>query len=243
MAHGTPDWGVTAGGVTVYQMNDLAEAVARLGSMVTFDRRGDIVWGDDFERSLNKWTTGATGTGASVALSTARARNGRYSVLLTGGSTGLGFAAIAHRQGFPVSSRMGVEFSFARTADFNRWDLPYSLYDGVNLAQFTLRYRLATPTLSLLDGDGVEQTIAADLTIRNATDQFNTVKLVVDVPNRRYQRVLFNNRAFDISAHSGQLSADATGPSLEVDIFLYPDAGQNDSMAVDDVILTQNEPA
>ena len=91
MAHGTPDWGVTAGAVTTYQVTDLGELAVRLGSPISHDRRGDVIWWDDFECTLNKWQTVANGAGSSVALSDARARNGRYSALLISGSAVVDF--------------------------------------------------------------------------------------------------------------------------------------------------------
>jgi len=55
VAHGTPDWGVTAGARTVYQMTDLGELAVRLGSIVTHDRRGDVIFLEDFEEGMGRW--------------------------------------------------------------------------------------------------------------------------------------------------------------------------------------------
>jgi len=63
MAHGTPDWGVTASKKTIYSLHDMGELAVRLGSIVSFDRRGDVIFSDSFQNGLGKVYASGVGAG------------------------------------------------------------------------------------------------------------------------------------------------------------------------------------
>ncbi|GAI06639.1 unnamed protein product, partial [marine sediment metagenome] len=44
MIHGHADYGAGAPGKTIYSMLDVGELAARLGSPVTSDRAGNVMW-------------------------------------------------------------------------------------------------------------------------------------------------------------------------------------------------------
>lgn len=243
MAHGTPDWGVTAGRVTVYQLTDLAEAVVRLGSLDTFDRRGDVLWADDFERSLNKWSPNAQGTGASVALSTARARNGRYSALLTAGSDGGLAAFITHVSPFPALSAFGMEFSFNLGSTIDLLDISVQLFDGTDRLNARIQWFDGSNDLWYQAVGGAFVSFATGVDLARTSTLFHTAKLVFNGVSRRYIRFILDNRTYDLSANALWALADATLPEASVVLSVVGRAGFNDTLYVDDVILTQNEPA
>lgn len=243
MAHGTPDWGVTAGAVTTFQLTDLGELAARLGSLDTFDRRGDLVWGDGFEFSLNKWEVTTDGLGAAVALSTARARNGRYSCLLTAGSDSARFAEIQHAHPVPVTSRLGFEGSFSLGSNLTTLDFTYHIYNGSTLRIWSIRYDDANDRLQYFNSAGVAVTIASALNLPIQQTNFHTLKLVVDYSTGEYVRLLLNNVTYDLSGIAGRSLASAVAAHQRVFVDLVGIVAQNNTVYVDDVILTQNEPA
>ena len=68
MAGETPDYGRLSAQATVFPVTDLGELAARLGSIVSHDRRGDVIWLDGFEDGLDKWQPTTSGSGAAVDL-------------------------------------------------------------------------------------------------------------------------------------------------------------------------------
>ena len=242
MAHGTPDWDVTAGAVTTYQLTDLGELAARLGSIVTFDRRGDLIWADDFERGLAKWDDFASGAGSSVALSTAAARNGRYSCLLTAGAAVDRYAQIQHFSPFFVLSRMGVEFSFRLPADIGHLRLTANMWDGVNNTRFSIKYDDAADTLYYEDSAGVYVSLATGLVLNTSATLFHTLKLVFDAATGMYVRAILNEDTYSLAGIAGPAAASATAPVFGVTIYLNGWALAASEAYVDDAILTQNEP-
>ncbi|GAI16225.1 unnamed protein product, partial [marine sediment metagenome] len=114
MTHGGPDWGTPGPLKTIYTLEDMAELVARLGSIVTFDRRGNIIWLDDFEGTLGKWGIETEGAGYSAQLSAEAARSGGFSAKLISPDDEEDRIGLKRWFPLPVESNIGFEFSWAR---------------------------------------------------------------------------------------------------------------------------------
>lgn len=242
MAHGTPDWGVTAGAVTVYQLTDMGELAVRLGSIVTHDRRGDVVWFDGFEDGLSKWSTATFGGGAAVDLSVVRARNGLLSARLVAGSDGAQEARLDKTVPFPAESPMGAEFSFELNQNIDRLELVFDIFDGVNVTQYFITWSDTNNNLLYQDANGDNQVIAASVDLSMVVDLFHTMKLVVDMENQVYARLILDQKQYSLANIAAWRDADTTSPALRVRINNFGRSGSNDVVRVDDVIITQNEP-
>ena len=242
MAHGTPDWGLTAGTVTTYQLTDLAELAARLGSIVTFDRRGEVVFFDAFEDGLHKWRTIASGAGATVALSVATARSGRVSADIIAGSNASRLGGIGHR--FPVlsPSRIGLEAQFSNEVAIETLDFALVFYDGATMTRFVIRWSDTDNELLYLNSAGVYTPFATGINLIRSFGFYPAIKFIIDSDTLKYVRVLFNVDAYALSGIAGQSSASALLPHIDASIELTGRSGFNDNVYVDDVILTQNEP-
>lgn len=243
MGHGTPDWGLTAGQVTVYQLTDMAELAVRLGSIVTHDRRGDVIWLDNFEDGLGKWDSSSSGAGAGVGLSSARARSGWLSALLTAGSDGSRYAEIYRGFNLPVLSRLGVEISFNVPVAFESLVLQLHVLDGSTRYRFEVTYDDANNRLDRLNDAGGLTTVASSVILAGWGKMFHTLKLVGDLTTGKYQRLILNDATYDLSDGAAFSSADAGAARLEMTLRVTGRSAQNDTVHIDDVIVTQNEPA
>lgn len=242
MTHGTPDWGVTSGAVTVYQLTDLAELAARLGSPVTFDRRGDVLYLEQFESGLSAWASGVHGTGATVDLSSARSRYGRYSARMVAGSDDTPYAQIYRYFPYPVLSRMGVELGINLATPFSYVEIRHDVFDGANWLQFRLRYHYGSWALQYQDGSGAWVTFATTRTLAGSLYQFSDMKLVSDPAAGEYVRCVVNSASYSLAGVGAYSTPLVAAPSRLLDIYLYGVEAENDVLYLDDVILTQNEP-
>jgi hypothetical protein len=243
MPHGTPDWGLTSATAVVYPVTDVGELAARLGSPVTHDRRGDVIWWDDFEWGLAKWITGAGGTGASVALSTATARNGRASVLLTAGSTAGNFARLERYNPYPVLSMFGEEVSVALGSPIEDFQVLLYLSDGQEMTQFAIRYNDANSRLEYTDSTGAWLPFATSKSLFRDLTLFHTLKMVIDGRTRQYVRAVVDDATYSLGGLGAYVSPNLSAPNLRLQLLLHGRVGFNDRVYVDDVILTQNEVA
>ncbi len=242
MAHGTPDWGITAGAVTTYQLTDLGELAARLGSPITHDRRGDVIWWDDFEWGLAKWGVSLGGTGAAGALGTTRARNGRQSAKLTAGSDGAHSVGLAHDQAVPLVSLLGAELSFSLDGGTHQVALAQQVKTATGKYFFAVWWIQSTGVLQYEDSAGALVTFATGVNLGGGSTLFHTMKAVVDPATGQYVRVIVNATAYSLAGIPARVQAGSFMPLEEVSVTHIGRALFNDVIWVDDVILTQNEP-
>ncbi len=242
MPHGHADFGLDTAKETIHAVTDLGELAARLRSINTYDRRGDVVWFDDFESSLNKWMDRSGDLGHAIAISNAHARNGAFSCIVTCGSNGNFEGILSTSKPPPVRSKIGVEVHFRPPVLFftsltvralvthadRRWDA-------------RIRYVHATGTLQYWDG-AAYQDIEAGVVARVGTLVFNPLKFVIDLDNDTYTRLMFALRNWDLSNYAVLAAAGAPATEIRIDITIVGAAGQNPATYTDDFILTQNEP-
>lgn len=242
MAHGTPDYGRTNAVRTTFQMMDLGELAVRLGSPISHDRRGDVIWWDDFECSGNKWNTIALGTGASVAVSTEAARNGANSMKVVGGSAGIPFATATHTLVQPVRGSLGVESSWAFMGEPESVSMFIEDLDGSGGHRYTVEFDAGTGLLLYIDAAGAKVPLQAGFNPQPTLRTFHTWKLVLDQLTHTYERIIVDGFAFPLPDIAADPFAIADPPSVGVGLTVTSRAGFNDLTYFDDVIFTQNEP-
>lgn len=242
MAHGTPDWGHVKQETTFALVDDLAELAARLGSIDVYDRRGNVLWMDDFNEGMEAWEGVTSGTGSSVAISTDFPKFPPNSIKLTAGSNILQLAYISYRMGFPVLKRISLEVSVAFFTRFDRFQIILIYWDGSG-------YKRGLINISDTDRKIYYETSgAADVELADLDDLmhirgcYHVFKLVVDFETDKYIRLLFNDVSYDLSAYSLNSSSSTIIPHLAPRLYFYGRSGENDYCQVDGVILKQGEP-
>ena len=239
----TPDWGVLSSQVTVFPMNDLGELAVRLGSIVTFDRRGDVIMLEDFEHGLNRWSLNVAGGASAIDLSTAWHRSGDFSCRLVAVTNGLTATQMLRALALPVLSRLGLEWSFNLPDVIGDLSLRLNLYDGINVTDFRVRWRDGDNDLQYWSSAGAWVTFATNVDLSTTNVAVHTAKLVVDGPNAQYSRFLLDNNVYSLANIAGRQTAAAALTRFDVIFELIADAGETRTAYLDDVIATQNEPA
>jgi hypothetical protein len=228
--------------VTVLGLQDMGELAVRLGSINTYDRKGDTIWMDDFEDNINKWGAALAGAGAARALSTDCARNGAKSAILTGGSDGARYAHIYRQLPFPVLSSLGYEFSFFPKSDMESVEFRMLLQDGADAWSCMLRFIDATKDVEIRVAGGGWVKVCDYFPFYILGSPFVSVKIVADFINSKYVKLLMRNRIIDLTAYNLYTYGDVVTPQVSVSVKFTSDVGKNGIMYIDDVIVTQNEP-
>jgi len=239
---GRKDWGTSAPIEGVYKVDDLAEAVVRLGSPVSYYRGATVILIDDFEDNVNKWRQEKTGVGAEIVLSTDTARNGGKSVKLkTGDATG-NYARIL-RFFCPTNPvRVGTEISAAVASIYAHFDMELQFRNGSLEHIAAVRYHHPDQTLSYYDDTGSWVTFATATTFARDPRSWTTFKLVVDFDKQRYVRFLANEKEFDLSEYSYYKSPQTGATYLRIVYQLTSTASGGWYWYLDDFMLRQNEP-
>jgi len=227
---------------TIFSQIDQGELAARLGSINTYDRRGNIVFMEDFEGALFNWDQVNAGVGAGSVLSAVYSRHGSQAAQLTAGSGANNYTLIEKLWPMPISTQIGLEASFTTDANLGRVVIDVGIYDGTNLYSATGGVDITADVAYIIDpiAGGVPFTAALGLTSSNYL--FHTLKLVFDYSTHSWMRAMFDNYSFNASAYNVVTALSAITPRMLIGIWAINAGAGNPVIYVDDVILTQNEP-
>lgn len=242
MAHGHADYGLGAARETIHPVDDLGELAARLGSNDTFDRRGNIIWMDDFATPL-RWGTSALGAGSSVSRSNSYSHSSPFSIKLstTGGSSSV--AQIQKYIAKPVSSRIGIEATFSISTTVAQYLLLH--YESLRIPDITaqLIYSRSEGKLYYLNSSSVVTLLKSGVDSLDRGGLFHTMKVVFDLETQEYVRAIFDN--YEISMAGKGLyvyTPPGDGKSEFIRVSHEAQAAGAQAVYVSCFILTQNEP-
>lgn len=242
MAHGRPDWLLGTGRLSTYRWAEFDELAARLGSIVTFDRRGDVIYLDTFENGLISFAVTYSGLLASVGLSLERAKQGLFSCKLVPGSSHDLYAGLIWYGFQPLLSKLGAEISFTVEDNISQYELSVYYYMGTNYYAFRIRWVRSSETLELYNHLGIWETVLSDVSLYSYSSLFNTIKLVADPATAHYVRALINSQSVDLSAYYSGAWISGEQPQLRIEAVAYGTSEQNPTCYSDAFIVTQNEP-
>ena len=242
MPHGLPDWGLEGPKSTTYGLDDLGEQAVRLGSIVSFDRRGDVVLLDDYTQGLTRPQYALNGLGAAYRLVNDRSRWGPLAVRLVGGSTLTRHCVMSYTLGYPVLGSFGVEVGLQFLTELDEVDITLSIFTGARHVEGLLRYERSVPEWEYMDNLGAYVAFLSPWQINLLNPPFNTVKLVVDAVNEEYVRAIVDNVSYPMPGVPAWWGVNATSPRLLIEVWMVSRALQNDYVQIDGVIVTQNEP-
>jgi len=219
-----------------------AELAARLGSLVNFDRMGNVIYSDDFSCGLGGWSKLLSGANAAVEINVVYAASGGYSVKLTAGSTVGHWSQLYHAGGVRPASRIGMAASFSLPLAFGYVYVQATYRTATHFDTLTARYDPENEKLAVRTGDLAYAQVAADVGILSQPYVFNWMKVVADISTHKYVRVLFNDLSIDASAHSTYNDDAVDFPRLDCRVKYEGRDTLNDVAYVDAAILTDAEP-
>lgn len=240
--HGAPDWSIYRIDSQTYTVMDLAELAARLGSIVIFDRRGDVVLLEDFSCGLNRWSAILEGTDAAASLSPTYVQSLGYSVKLTCGSDGQRSAGIRIPVPYPRQAAYGLEASFTFETNHAEFRLALTVYDSTDKHVFQIKYKKDTGRVQYLDADNAYQDLTPVCKTYINANLFNTMKIVANPITDTYERAILNRQTYDLADIPCYTTADATGQHFQIDLSYVGADGENPTGYADTIILTADEP-
>jgi len=241
VAHGQRDWGNIGAEATVAGLSDMGELAARLGSPVTFNREGNVLLLDTFEYGLGRWESSAIAP-STVEISAAWSRYGAYSVKFDIAADAAKYGLVDTYLPYPVKSKYGLEFSLRLNSYIDIIYINLNFADGAQYQNYEIRAYPNGELLKLDDQDAGRVTFADPWIIRTAGRNWHTCKLVVDIVNQYYQRLIWNDVEYDLTAYRPEVDTSTDASRIFLRLQFY---GSNSGAGVaylDDVIFTQNEP-
>jgi len=239
---GAPDFGMYAPKETTTSISDMGEVAARLGSIVTYDKRGDVVMFDDFEGPLLKAECLLDGVGSYGRYDNTYARSGAQSLLLHTGADIDGRVDFIRGASPLVSLRLGMEWSFCYLEGDRSLRFQINRTSNGKESQAAVLIYPETEELCIRGSDGSDTKIADTGIIGAAAFMFHTVKFVVDFTTGKYVRLLFDDKEWDITDEAYQVRDSLAYSQVACSCRLKNILAVAGNVWLDDFILTQAEP-
>lgn len=243
MPRGAPDYSNVRAYGPLYRLDDMAELAVRLGSVVAYDRRGNVIWLDDFSTGSEKFRVHGAGD-YSVALETSYPKWPPFCLKMTGGSTGDNSALAFYYACPSVVGKLGVELSVAFFTRFDEFRLEMFMYDGTHLYDAQIRLDDVDDDIKYYQFPFTFTKFADLADMVHDYGSYHSLKLVADFENYYYTRFLLDQTEYDLSAiEVSEETGTGIAPQFGVQFGIYGREGGNDYCHVDGLIITQNEPA
>lgn len=242
MVHTLPPWTTKYRMVKIFGQIDSGELAARLGALSTMDRRGNLIFYDDFNETALHWDTLADGTGASIELNTNYAWIGDKSIKLVTGDATDDTTYLRKTFAPTLDRKIGIEVHIQTPPDGLEFWLIFYGFDGTTRYQGLLTYDAKNDNLNLDYGAGSTVKLGDTIDTLWTHRLWEILKVVFDWETMKYVRVIHNDTEYDVSMYSLQTQASARLPHLSVHLYAVSTANANATMYLDGFILTQNEP-
>jgi len=241
MPHGQRDWGNIGAEATVAGVSDLGELAARMGSPVTFNREGNVLLLDTFEEGTGRWDL--TGIAPyEIEIVAEWARYGGYSLKFDVAADAGKYGLIDTYLPYPVKSKYGLELSLRLNAYINIVYIWMIFYDGTQYQEYEVYAWPNSERIQLDDRDAGFVTFAEPWVVRTSGKNWHTAKLVVDIVNQRYERFIFNDVEYDLTAYRPVAVDSDVASHVFLRLQFYGSNSGAGVVYLDDVIFTQNEP-
>jgi len=238
----SPDFSKYLPGSTRFSLQDMGELAARLGSPMTFDRRGEVVFMDDGSLGLAPWGSGWDGAGGAVEVTCYAGASSPYSIMLTPGTTLDKWARITHYATPKDVSRMGLEATLSFDSLFDEHRLYLRWYGGDFTNYSVLSLNAADQTLDLLNELNVMVPVADIPVSFWAGTLHHTIKFVVDFSVQRYIRAVYDDLEIDLTGFQYLRAAAINKQGSYIELRQIGDGINPGQCFVGSVILTSNEP-
>jgi hypothetical protein len=242
MTHSLPDYTTKYKLTSLFASIDNAELAVRLKSIHSHDRRGSVLWMDDFEGSVLRWEPTCSGAGSGVALSTTYQRSGIQSAACTTGPGGSDYAGLRRSLTYPTLSPLGFEISFKPTTLIDYYLMTAIVHTGSIYYYSAIMLDVTNDALKYLTTGGAYTQFSADCPLALISNLFMTIKLVIDPVTGYYKRFMLNNVTHDLSANAIRTVASATDPYYYFQFQCINSSASSRVMYVDDAIMTIDEP-
>lgn len=241
MAHGAEDYSNVRKKEYSYRIDDLAELAARVGSPVVYDRRGEVVFMETFAYGFDPWATGYDGTYAAVLLDPLRFVSNGFSVLLRAGTDLDGFATL--QRYFPSLSveKLGLEFRAYINPNVKSLSAEIEVYDGTYLHDAAIYYYPVSGIVRIKGPKGYTEIAMEDKFLALDVQMFSFVKIVFDLIDKNYLRIIFNGEQKGISSVKYYNPSSDKKPHVKILFYCISNGEGNAETYLDNIILTRNE--
>lgn len=225
-----------------FPLSDMGELAVRLGSLVSYDRRGEVVFADGFDLGLSPYAASTSGVGAKILIGSIYAGPSGYNCRMTPG-TAVDKYALLFRSGTPlIVDNLGLELSFNVSTPFKALGITIHDYSGTIKTDYSLAIACATNELSYESTGPTDIPFAIIPPPIDGAGVPHTLKMVIARAKSCYLRVLYDDNFYDLSNCPAWIAPQISTRSIQFTCWITSDGVANRLMLANHIILTANEP-
>jgi hypothetical protein len=249
MARGAPDYRVSS---SLYGQTstDVFELAARMGYSDNMDRRGSVIFIDNFNNLLIPYTLNAAAASwCNVVAKPGCTYMGDHVLCCPGVSTFSyqfwKYVPIIQHTCYGFECAFGWEVAIGTTA--KDIDFYINFLENGQQYQFAVEVNVVAANITIYtrDSGGVttHPIVISGLGVLGLADRviWHYMKLVVDLETRKYKRLIFDDYEIDLSIYPGYYIGSAATPTLNTYIVTFSGANTAD-VYIGNWIITMNEP-
>jgi hypothetical protein len=242
MGQDTPDWGGKYVNQQFYPLDDLAELAVRLGSPVTYDRRGAVIWMYGFEHGIGDVEQLVSGVLSAVELYAGTWETAPFGLRFTIDPVVGSYVSIYRLIPVCFSKRMGFQASVRVEPAVSVIYHNIYHYDGTKLWYSYLYVDLDNLRVQIFTAESGLVTVLEPLPDLSSSGYFFHLKLVTDLADHSLVRGLLDDHEFDLSAYHMASTASVLAPHVRARLTAMCNGGVGSHAYVDNLIVTANEP-
>jgi len=213
MAHGRPDDSNIKSVIPVYVMQDLAELAARLGSTVVLDRRGSVIFMEDFGKGLGGWIRASSASSPNPTITNARSWFGGASALINPVIGDDEYATLSKYFFYREQGILALEWVMASTNNAHYIDVILVINLPTVTLNATIRIYPAINRIDIYDNDDDYVTLDDDPPISWNSLYPTYFRLSINTLSYSYIELIANYKVYDLSdytLHQGGVSSSPT---------------------------------
>lgn len=237
-----PDWYMYRKESSKDILGDLSELAVRLGSVVSYDRRGTVVWLTDMRHGITPFVVTGDDDTFEVRVDTGYALYGGYVMVLKAGSGGQEAAGVYRTFPAQTLNKWGIELGVYFPTSFHEFHFLIGHYDGTYARRAKIVFSDDDQKIYYRDVDNNEIEVGDLPEMTSLYAQIQNVKLVIDVEKYEYVKLLLNTFEFDLSGTTLWTTEANDNPQSRCGIQMWSDSGEQQEAYIDYVIFTIDEP-
>ena len=144
---------------------------------------------------------------------------------------------------YPALGCIGIECAFVARSDQRHFYLRLFEYLTSERREYRTVYLIPDGTVKVLHSDGQDHVLGTPGLTYLGYNDYNVMKMVIDLLNGKYVRVLFNDHTYIADAYQPGIAAGSYRKCMTADVIILAKNANSMPVPIDNFIVTQNEPA